>query len=56
MGDELEGNNSLFTTEDEDEEEIHIELNQIPDYIHKIAICVSIYDASAKNQNFGMVY
>jgi tellurium resistance protein TerD len=40
---------------DGDDESIVIELNKLPADIDKIAICVTIHDAAARTQNFGMV-
>lgn len=55
MGDEREGNTADIAYEDEDEEEIYIDLTAVPHFVNKVAICVSIHEASQKNQNFGMV-
>lgn len=38
-----------------DDEAITIEFDQIPDYVQKIAVTVTIYDAVARRQNFGQV-
>jgi len=38
-----------------DDETITIEFDKIPDYVQKIAVTVTIYDASARGQNFGQV-
>jgi tellurium resistance protein TerD len=38
-----------------DDESIVIELNKLPADVDKIAICVTIHDAGARTQNFGMV-
>lgn len=40
---------------DGDDEAIKVDLKKIPDYIDKIAFTVTIYDAKARNQNFGQV-
>ena len=40
---------------DGDDEVIMIDFTKIPDEIKKIAICVTIHDAAARNQNFGQV-
>lgn len=40
---------------DGDDEQIEIFLNKIPASIERIAICVAIYDANNRRQNFGMV-
>lgn len=40
---------------DGDDESIVIKLKGIPSGVEKIAICVTIDEAEAKNQNFGMV-
>ncbi len=40
---------------DEDDEQIHIELNKVPDNLEKIAFTVTIYEAEQRHQNFGQV-
>ncbi|MDO9103873.1 MAG: TerD family protein [Methylovulum sp.] len=40
---------------DGDDESIHVFLNKVPPEIHKLIICVSIFDALKKKQNFGQV-
>ena len=40
---------------DGDDEQIEIFLSKVPASIQKIAICVAIYQADARKQNFGMV-
>lgn len=40
---------------DGDDEVIMIDFTKIPDDIKKIAICVTIHDATARGQNFGQV-
>jgi tellurium resistance protein TerD len=40
---------------DGDDESVVIELGKIPDSIEKIAVCVTIHEALARQQNFGMV-
>ena len=40
---------------DGDDEAVTIEFEKVPDYIQKIAVTVTIYDASARGQNFGQV-
>lgn len=40
---------------DGDDEAIIVDLTRVPDYIDKIAFTVTIYDAKARNQNFGQV-
>jgi tellurium resistance protein TerD len=40
---------------DGDDEQIEIFLNKIPASIERIAICVAIYEADSRRQNFGMV-
>ncbi|MCR2024777.1 TerD family protein [Anaerotruncus colihominis] len=40
---------------DGDDEAITIEFDKVPDYIQKIAVTVTIYDAPARGQNFGQV-
>lgn len=52
MGDEQEGNDE---DEEGDAEQIFIDFTKVPPEIEKIAITVTIYDASAKKQNFGQV-
>ena len=51
LGDDKTGGNS----EEGDDEKIIINLDRVPSYVEKIVICVSIYDAQAKRQNFGQV-
>ena len=38
-----------------DDESIVIELDKVPADIEKISVCVTIHDAEARRQNFGMV-
>jgi tellurium resistance protein TerD len=38
-----------------DDESISIELNRVPSDIEKISVCVTIHEAEARKQNFGMV-
>ena len=38
-----------------DDEAITVELDKVPADVDKIAVCVTIHDAEAKRQNFGMV-
>jgi tellurium resistance protein TerD len=40
---------------DGDDESIHVFLDKVPADIQKLIICVSIYDAEKKKQNFGQV-
>jgi len=40
---------------DGDDEALQIELEKVPQAIKRIVVCVTIYDAEAKNQNFGQV-
>lgn len=40
---------------DGDDESIVIELDKVPADVEKIAVCVTIHDAEAKKQNFGMI-
>jgi tellurium resistance protein TerD len=40
---------------DGDDEQIRIDFSKVPSSIHKIAIAVTIHDASLRNQNFGQV-
>ena len=38
-----------------DDESITVELDKVPADVEKIAVCVTIHDAEARRQNFGMV-
>ncbi len=49
MGDNLTG------AGDGDDEQIKIDLSQVPDNITKIAFTATIYEAEARRQNFGQV-
>ncbi len=49
MGDNLTGGS------DGDDEQIKIDFTKLPPEIKKIAICVTIYDADLRRQNFGQV-
>lgn len=49
MGDNLTGEG------DGDDEQIQVDLTQIPDNITKIAFTVTIYDSETRRQNFGQV-
>lgn len=49
LGDNLTGEG------DGDDEQIKIDLGQVPASIHKIAITVTIHMAKERNQNFGLV-
>lgn len=40
---------------DGDDEVIHVDLAKVPADVTKVAICVTIHDAEARRQNFGMV-
>lgn len=40
---------------DGDDEQIHIELNKVPDNLEKITFTVTIYEAEQRHQNFGQV-
>lgn len=40
---------------DGDDEEILVNLNRVPQDIHKIVFTVNIYDANVRNQHFGMI-
>ncbi|MES3022319.1 MAG: TerD family protein [Pseudomonadota bacterium] len=40
---------------DGDDETVTIELGNVPADVDKIAVCVTIHDAEARGQNFGMV-
>ena len=49
------GDNLTGEGEGEDDEVILIDFSKIPADIKKLAICVSIYDADVRRQNFGQV-
>lgn len=38
-----------------DDESILVDLSKVPADVHKIAVCVTIHEAAARRQNFGMV-
>jgi tellurium resistance protein TerD len=38
-----------------DDESLLVDLNRVPDVIQKVAVAVTIHDAEARRQNFGMV-
>ncbi|MGG3470740.1 TerD family protein [Neobacillus pocheonensis] len=38
-----------------DDEQIRIDLNKVPEHIHRIAFTITIHDAQVKRQNFGQV-
>lgn len=38
-----------------DDETIKVDFSKVPSHIEKIAVCVTIHDAHARSQNFGMV-
>lgn len=38
-----------------DDESLTIDLSQVPANIEKVAFCITIHDAAARNQNFGQV-
>ncbi|HOY23039.1 MAG TPA: TerD family protein [Cellvibrio sp.] len=40
---------------DGDDETVTIDLDKVPADVDKISVCVTIHDAAARNQNFGMV-
>ncbi len=40
---------------DGDDESVTIDLSKVPADVDKIAVCVTIHDADARRQNFGMV-
>jgi len=40
---------------DGDDESLIIDLSQVPADIEKVAFCITIHDAQARNQNFGQV-
>jgi tellurium resistance protein TerD len=40
---------------DGDDESVTIDLSKVPADVDKIAVCVTIHDAEARKQNFGMV-
>lgn len=56
------GNGSILYSSDNrtgagagDDEQIRIELNKVPQHIHRIAFTITIHDAQAKGQSFGQV-
>ncbi|UOE55844.1 TerD family protein [Bacillus sp. CMF12] len=56
------GNGSILYSSDNrtgagagDDEQIRIELNKVPQHIHRIAFSITIHDAQMKGQNFGQV-
>ncbi|GLB61057.1 TerD family protein [Cytobacillus sp. NCCP-133] len=56
------GNGSILYSNDNrtgagagDDEQIRIELNKVPQHIHRIAFTITIHDAQMKGQNFGQV-
>jgi len=50
----LSGDNQTGEGEGDDEF-MTIELGQVPEEVQKIAFCITIHDAAARNQNFGQV-
>ncbi len=40
---------------DGDDESLKVDLSRVPADVHKVAVCVTIHDAEARRQNFGMV-
>ncbi len=40
---------------DGDDETVSVDLDKVPADVDKISVCVTIHDATARNQNFGMV-
>lgn len=40
---------------DGDDEAINVDLPKVPMHIHRLVVCVTIHDADARRQNFGMV-
>lgn len=50
-GDDMSGGNS----DGGDDEQIFIDFSKVPDWVSKIAIAVTIYDAENRRQNFGQV-
>ncbi|QTH41161.1 TerD family protein [Cohnella sp. LGH] len=40
---------------DGDDESVVIDLGQVPAEVQKVAFCITIHDAAARNQNFGQV-
>ncbi len=38
-----------------DDESVKVDLARVPADVHKVAVCVTIHDADARRQNFGMV-
>ena len=51
LGDDTTGGNSA----EGDDERIIINLDRVPAYVDRIVVCVSIYDAHNRRQNFGQV-
>lgn len=49
------GDNKVGGDGNNDDEQITIDLDAVPDYIQKIAISCTIFDADVRHQNFGMV-
>lgn len=49
MGDNLTGGG------DGDDEQVKVNLARVPNDLQRISICVTIHDAEARQQNFGMV-
>lgn len=56
------GNGSVVHTGDNvtgdgdgDDEQVKISIKEVPDNVQKISFAVTIHDAEARNQNFGMV-
>ncbi len=54
-GSVVHGGDNRTGAGDGDDETIVIHLNKMPADIEKVAICVTIYDADSRKQNFGQV-
>lgn len=46
---------NLTGTGEGDDEQIKVELDKVPANVHKLSVAVTIHDAEARKQNFGMV-
>jgi tellurium resistance protein TerD len=40
---------------DGDDETMEVDITKVPAEVHRIAVCISIYEADQRRQNFGMV-
>lgn len=54
-GSVVHGGDNRTGAGDGDDESIVIHLNKMPANVEKVAICVTIYDAESRKQNFGQV-